>query len=114
MKGKACVELDKLGNPVRIFRTLKSSFLFDGPCVLMSKRAAISAIRLQVWHRTKGECEFCATPISEQSMHCHELVHRGEGGEISLKNCVGVCYECHFSDFETAHGDRVTRFGEEG
>ncbi len=110
----AFVELNQEGTPVRIFRNPHTAFRFKGQATLMPYRNAVSAIRLQIWQRTKGECEWCSTPISEQSLHMHEMVHRGEGGEISLANCVGICYDCHFSDFESAHGDRVTRFKEEG
>ena len=40
----------------------------------------------------------------------HEMVSRGDGGEISLANGVGICYDCHFGP--AGHGNRVTRFGE--
>jgi len=61
--------------------------------------------------KTVYECEWCTAPISEQSMHMHEMVSRGNGGEISLSNGVGICYNCHFGP--AGHGDRTTRFGEE-
>lgn len=112
MKGQAFVELSADEVPVRIFGSAFAAFTFHGRVILMSKREAISAIRLQIWHRTHGVCDWCSKPISEQSMHMHEMIPRGEGGEISLSNSVGICYDCHFGP--AGHGHRVTRFGEEG
>jgi hypothetical protein len=109
---KAFVELSS-GTPVRIFRNRHAAMLADFPTVdiqIMPYRQAVSTIRLQIWNRTKGECEWCSKPISEQSMHMHEMVSRGDGGEISLVNSVGICYDCHFGP--AGHGNRVTRFGE--
>lgn len=111
---KAAVEVSEDGRIIRIFKTLSaavSSDLPDERIQIVSYRMAISKIRQQVWERTKGNCEWCAKIISDQSMHLHEMIHRGEGGEISLINCVGICYECHFGPAKTAHGNRSLRFG---
>lgn len=110
---KAYVELNDAGTPVRIFKNIAYAVCSDLPdekIRIMPYRDAVSAIRLQIWYRTKGECEWCSKPISEQSLHMHEIVSRGDGGEISLVNSVGICYDCHFGP--AGHGNRVTRFGE--
>lgn len=110
MKKPAYVEC-KDGVPIRIFRNAHDAFTFSGEAKLMPYREAVSAIRVLIWLRTKGECEWCSKIISERSMHLHEQISRGNGGEISLANSVGICYDCHFGP--AGHGDRTTRFGEE-
>lgn len=67
---------------------------------------AVRDIRYQLWLRCKGECELCASPVTEQNGHMHEQKHRGKGGEISLANSVFICPTCH----GRAHKDRNTRF----
>jgi hypothetical protein len=42
-------------------------------------------------------------------MHSHEQIPKGNGGEVSLTNNVGICYDCHFNTPE-AHGDRKPKF----
>ena len=76
----------------------------------MPKYDAVKNIRDQIWDRCKGECEWCSKIISKDSMHMHEKIHRGQGGEISLENSCGICYECHFGPL--GHGNRAPRFGE--
>lgn len=52
-------------------------------------------IRRAIWERQGGTCVRCPTIITWKSLHMHERVHRGRGGEISLENSEGLCYECH-------------------
>ena len=68
--------------------------------------ASVASIRHQVFLRSKGDCEFCASPITEHGGHLHEQVHRGKGGEISLANSIFICATCH----RLAHADRNPRF----
>lgn len=98
---------------IRIFRSEKAMILAmpyseDGYTAKRERSEAVSEIRHQVWEKTKGFCMWCAEWITEESMHMHEVLHRGQGGEISLKNSVGICAECHMR----AHEDRNPRFGE--
>jgi hypothetical protein len=39
----------------------------------------------------------------------HEKVPRSKGGEISLENSEGRCYECHLGEFG-AHKNRLLKF----
>lgn len=110
----AWAEVNILGKVQRIFRNYKTACeRFDTPgntdVLEIPRKDAIASVRNQIWERTKGDCEWCGKPISEQSLHMHEVIHRGKGGEVSLQNSVGLCYECHFS---LGHGDRAPRFGE--
>jgi len=83
----------------RIFRSKKAAF--SAACTgshlvqQREKKDAIAAIRHQVFLRSKGDCEFCASPVIESSGHLHEKKHRGQGGEISLENSVFICAKCH-------------------
>ena len=110
MKRIVCVETDELGFAIRIFKTEKHAAESGLPYIYLARKIAVGQIREQVWFRTKGECEWCSKFISSNSMHMHEVIHRGQGGEISLANCVGICYDCHFGP--AGHEDRNVRFGE--
>lgn len=61
---------------------------------MMERGVAVSAIRKQVFARSKGYCEYCGANLGEGG-HMHETVSRGRGGLISLTNCVAICAECH-------------------
>ena len=81
------------------------------------KRDAISAIRSQIWNRCAGNCEWCGKRITENGplvarMNMHEKIPKGSGGEVSLTNSVGICYDCHFNS-PKAHGDRKPQWSEE-
>ena len=98
------VELGAGGLPIRILRNKKDAttgFYREWP-----RRDAVSVIRHQIFLRSKGDCEFCASPITEQGGHLHEQVPRGKGGEISLANSIFICATCH----RLAHADRNPRF----
>ena len=64
---------------------------------------AVSAIRKQVYERTRGECEWCGAPMTYKQMHLHEKKFRSHGGEISLENSDGICYGCHEGRPDAAH-----------
>ena len=104
------MEIDTLGNPVRIYRNQKGYLAYGIHAVLMDRSKAVSAIRKQVWDLTNGECVWCSNPITEASMHLHEIVPRGQGGEISLENSTGLCAECHITGPDAAHSNRKPRF----
>lgn len=56
---------------------------------------AKESIRRQVFERANKECEDCCRPISWGQMHLHEKIFRSHGGEVSLDNCMALCYRCH-------------------
>lgn len=91
---------------IRIFKNESQAHASIGDVSLMMYAVAVYHIRHAIWLRCKGECEICATPITEDSGHMHEVRHRGQGGEISLVNSVFICSTCH----KRAHADRNTRF----
>lgn len=63
-------------------------------------------IRLAIWTRQGGECLWCGKNLTLDQMHCHEKIHRGKGGVMSLENSIGLCFDCHING---AHGDRQVR-----
>lgn len=103
-------EINELGYASRIFKNERLASESGLPYIQMSRKDAVSQIRQQVFVRSKGECEWCSTFLSYETGHLHEMIHRGRGGEISLVNCVFICYSCHFGP--AGHGDRNVRFGE--
>lgn len=106
-KGYVRVETDEHGTPIRIFRKdLKWIGCPDSRLKVMTKAEAVGNIRSQVWKRTTGECEYCGKWITENTMHMHEELPKGQGGEVSLENSVGICYNCHLGGPTSAHGNR--------
>lgn len=108
MSGLTWVELAADGiSPIRIFRSRTAAFASGrsiGP--FYTRAVAVGKIRHQLWLRCKGECELCASVVTEDSGHMHEQKHRGKGGEISLANSVFICPKCHAAQ----HADRQVRF----
>lgn len=94
---------------VEIYKSLRECIQASPKYYIQLNRAvAVEEIRKQIWDRTDGECEWCGSFITE-AFHMHEVIPRGEGGNISLENSVGICASCHLND---AHGDRKPRFGD--
>ena len=90
------VEQNLRGDALRILRSGKETMQPSSKLYGMwDRREAISAIRRQIFERSKGECELCSTPVTWGAGHMHELLPRGKGGEISLENSVFVCPACH-------------------
>ena len=108
MKSKIVkVETDESGTPIRIFRNdLEWVRCPDSRLKYMTKAEAVGSIRGQIWRRTGGECEFCGAWITENTMHLHEQLPKGRGGEVSLANSVGICADCHVVGPNSAHGNR--------
>jgi 5-methylcytosine-specific restriction endonuclease McrA len=107
MNNMVWVELNDVNATVRIFRNRRAAHAFGKEWIAEQNRSeAVAEIRHQLWWRCKGECELCASPVTEQSGHMHEQVHRGKGGEISRANSVFICPPCH----QRAHKDRNPRF----
>ena len=101
------VELSDTGVPIRIFKNRKAAYAFGKEWVAPTSRTdAVHIIRRQLWMRSKGDCELCGAPVTEQSGEMHERQHRGKGGEISMENSVFACRACH----RKAHADRAPRW----
>ena len=114
MSKQVWVEVDEVGNPIRIFYSQRRAIQVgvEGKKVeLFDRSVAVSVIRDIIWDRTGGDCTWCGNPITKASLHMHEVLPRGEGGEISLDNSVGICADCHIGP-QGAHGNRRPRFGE--
>lgn len=105
------VELGLDGRAIRIFRNKKSAYSAyetPGPSIAKLDRSqAVREIRRQIYDRQQGRCLYCPTLLSWAGMHLHEKQHRGQGGEISLANSAGLCYNCHING---EHGDRKPNF----
>ena len=106
MRDTVLVEKNAQGLAIRIFRGSHAEFVPGMIVDTMEYRQAVGEVRHQLFVRSKGFCELCADPITEDSAHMHEQVHRGKGGEISLANSVFICPTCH----KRAHSDRNPRF----
>jgi 5-methylcytosine-specific restriction endonuclease McrA len=50
-------------------------------------------------------CEFCGNVITQGTGHMHEKLFKGNGGEVSLDNCVAICAACHIGK-DGEHGNR--------
>lgn len=100
------VEIGAGGLPIRIFRHKRDAKV--GFYREWGYTEAVKLIRHQLFLRSGGFCELCASPVIESSGQMHEQKHRGKGGEISLQNSVFICYDCH----QRAHRARRPRFGE--
>ena len=105
------VELNEKGRVSRIFRkypwkvrTPSPTEAPHKPIKQMSKTKAVAEVRRQIFLRSKGACEFCATPVTEQTGHMHEKIFRSHCGEISLENSVFVCPPCHRGEHGLGRG----------
>lgn len=67
-------------------------------------------IRRAIFLRQYGQCISCGEDFTEAQMHMHEKVFRGHGGEISLDNSEGLCYDCHLNRETFGHGKRRPQF----
>lgn len=97
--------------PIRILKTTKAAMDLPPERVRMLARSvAVGYIREQIVSRaTKGyltQCEFCGKVITPYIGHMHEVVSRGNGGEISVANSVLICPQCHLLDADSEHGNR--------
>lgn len=107
MNNMVWVELNDVNATVRIFRNHRAANAFGQEWIAEQNRSeAVAEIRRALWLRCHGECELCASVVTEQSGHMHEQIHRGKGGEISLANSVFICTTCH----KAAHADRNPKF----
>lgn len=120
MAKRVFCELDPdTGNPIRILRDAKQAAallasvegsLFDQNLVIeMYRKAAVGLIRAQVVARAiRGgliRCEFCGKILTEDTGHMHEVVSRGNGGDISVDNSRFICADCHVGP-DGEHGNR--------
>jgi HNH endonuclease len=117
MNARNTVWVEKIdGRIVRIFRSTKSEdfsrAIGAGTAITCPKFDAVGAIRKQIWARCGGRCEDCGRPVTETGSlyrrgHMHEVLPKGNGGEVSLDNCRFLCYNCHIN---VAHGNRRPQF----
>jgi 5-methylcytosine-specific restriction endonuclease McrA len=76
-------------------------------CINFKKDLTTAEIRRIVYDRQAGECIMCSATVGWNQAHLHEKIHRGDGGEVSLKNSEILCYYCHL---DVEHGDRKPQF----
>jgi hypothetical protein len=97
---KVWVQLGDNGEAVRIFKNQKEMF-FSCPVdreACMERSVATGQIRAAIWARQNGICIRCPNLLTSGGMHMHEKAHRGRGGDISLENSEGLCYQCHLGE----------------
>jgi len=76
----------------------------------MARKDAVDAIRRQVYEKSGGRCRDCGAVIG-WDFHMHEIVPRGNRGEISTTNSAAICAACHILRDGSAHGNRKPQFG---
>lgn len=103
MRNRCYVELVN-GQPVRILRHYGPP-KHGGEITEWPRYDSVRAIRDAIFRRSKAECEKCGKRMTSKQMHMHERISRGSGGEISLANSIGICYDCHLGP-DGAHGNR--------
>jgi hypothetical protein len=97
-----------------VFRTQKQAWTFangaDCECIVKecSWANGVERIRRIVFERDERRCVACTQILTWNTMHCHERVHRGKGGPVSVDNCEARCYHCHLN---VAHGNRRVQSG---
>lgn len=111
-RGMAHIEL-RDGKPYRIFRSAKAWAAAGARDVKISVMARVDAVREIRWQLYKQDthCQWCGADISWEGCQMHEVVPRGDGGEISLENSTLLCYDCHQGRTDSAHGNRKLQFG---
>jgi 5-methylcytosine-specific restriction endonuclease McrA len=93
------------GWATRIFKNQKAALSNVENFVQQMDRAlAVSQIRRQIFQRQEGVCINCPEMITWNSMHMHEKISRGDGGDISLENSEGLCAACHILGPRSIHG----------
>lgn len=106
------VEIDTVTElPIRILRTTKDALALPPEVVRqMAKSVAVGFIRQQVVDRARrGKliiCEYCGDVVNEFIGEMHEKLPKGNGGEVSLSNCVFLCHNCHTGKQDSEHGNR--------
>lgn len=97
MSNRVFVKVGENGRVSRIFRYPGQAITDPEQHLIreLPKIVAVKDVRDQVFERTRDQCEWCGNIITWKTMHMHEKVFRSKGGEVSLENCVGICYECH-------------------
>ena len=106
------VELDpETELPTRIFKCTKKALKADPLYVMkMDRGKAVGMIRIQVIAKAIRQkailCQLCGAVVTETTGEMHEVLPRGKGGEISLDNCIYICYNCHIGKQDSEHGDR--------
>ena len=113
MKNKyVWVEIDPIEElPIRILGGFSDTLELEATSVkYMLRSAAVGYIRLQVIARAIRDklirCEFCGAVVTPQTGEMHEVVPKGDGGEVSLDNCRFICNECHTGAKDSEHGER--------
>lgn len=109
-------EIDpKTDRIIRIFKVPKRALdlSIQNPELIREypRSEAIKEIRLQVFARADGKCEYCGRPITWDTGELHEELPRGKGGEYSLANSRAICFRCHRED-ERGHKSRRLHWGE--
>lgn len=98
------VENDKI---VRIIKNKSDVWKLPPEKVQQVPKAyAVSEIRNQVFDRSHGHCDDCGRLVTKVTGEMHERVAKGKGGEVSLANCVFLCYGCHQQRPDSEHGNR--------
>lgn len=105
------VEIDPdTEEPIRILKTKQAYDLPSEVVRMMARSVAVGLIRKQVVNRARKKtgifCEFCGAVLTESTGEMHEVLSRGNGGEVSLDNCRFICNDCHTRKPDSEHGDR--------
>jgi len=98
-RGRAYVEFDETGKPIRVFRnefTASTSEAWKaGRVKEYPRKDAVAGIRIQIFERAKNSCENCGKLLTFGTMQMDEKIPRSKGGEISVFNSWALCHNCH-------------------
>lgn len=101
------VELDDQGVFLRIIKTWREACQIPPDRLIQYPRGeAVKQIRRLVFARSEGNCEWCSECTTWDTGEMHEVISKGDGGEVSTENCVFICHGCHQGRVDAAHGNR--------
>lgn len=109
---KVWVQLGENGLACKIFSHQKEMFFecpADAKAIEMERALAVRQIRVQIWDRQDGTCIRCPKILTWAGMHMHEREHRGRGGNYSLENSEGLCFDCHLGA-DGVHQEKQLKF----
>lgn len=75
------------------FQDKRSYWTIHGKVYLLGKDMACQ--RLTVFDRDGQRCQKCGMRIYWEDFHLHHVIHRGRGGDDSLRNLRSLCFSCH-------------------
>lgn len=74
------------------------------------RHEAVEEIRRQVFDNDDYQCRHCGELVTWKTGHLDEIIPRGKGGEVSVRNGQTLCAKCHIVGPDSKHGNRLPKF----